>query len=296
MEAFSMEDMLRPLYQERAGHKETSGILLVEKNKPISPLTDNFDAVLLVIVRAPERVMRVKHYEFEGKKAALYMIDEKQIHEWLLLGGGHRIVEWVLKGTVLFDRNEYISNVREGLNDFPAKDRKMRITIEFARLIRRFYNGKELFESRDYLDAFNDIMHALHHLARLAVIEQGFHPETTVWKQVKQIEPEIFKLYSELVTGDEPLDKRIELLLLAGEFSLISKTRKASDHLLAIIAKKEEGWSFGELLTHEEISEYAFELSALIEHLIQNSFIDVVLEETKGKGIHHRLYKVNPQK
>lgn len=287
-----MEGILRPLYQERASHRETLGIILVEKNKPVSPLTDDFDAVLLVIVQNSNRAWNVKHYEFDGKKAALYIVHQNQIREWLLLGGGHRIVEWVLKGKVLFDRNEYVAQLRKGMDEFPFNDRKLRIAVEFAKLIRRFYNGKELYESHHYLDAFSDMLHALHHLARLAVIEEGFHPEITVWKQVKQINPEIYKFYSELVTGEEPLDKRIELLLLASEFSLISKTKTASEHLLNIIGQKDEGTSFGELMSHAEVSEYALELSALIEHLVQKGFIEVVPIDTKGKGIYHRFYKV----
>ncbi|KMR35055.1 hypothetical protein EY05_14905, partial [Staphylococcus aureus] len=69
-----------------------------------------------------------------------------------------------------------------------------------------------------YLDAYNHVVHALHHLARLAIIENGFHPEITVWNQVKQIEPEIFKLYEELLTSEESIEKRLELLFLASDF------------------------------------------------------------------------------
>lgn len=41
-----MEDVLRPIYQERASNKDTLGILLIEKKKSESPVTDNLDAIL----------------------------------------------------------------------------------------------------------------------------------------------------------------------------------------------------------------------------------------------------------
>ena len=44
-----MEDILRPLYQERASKKETLGILLIEKRKTDSPVTDDLDAILFII-------------------------------------------------------------------------------------------------------------------------------------------------------------------------------------------------------------------------------------------------------
>ena len=85
--------------------------------------------------------------------------------------------------------------------------------LEFAKLIRSYVDGKALFENKQFLDAYNHVVHSLHHLARLAVIENGLHPELTVWHQVKQIEPEIYKLYEELVNSEETIEKRLELIV-----------------------------------------------------------------------------------
>ncbi len=79
-------------------------------------------------------------------------------------------------------------------------------------------DGKLFFDHQQYLDAYNHVIHSLHHLGRLSVIEKGFHPEVTVWNQVKHIEPEIYKLYEELITSEETLDKRLELLFLVSDF------------------------------------------------------------------------------
>ena len=95
--------------------------------------------------------------------------------------------------------------------------------LEFAKLIRRYMDGRAFFNNHHYLDAYNHIVHSLHHLARLSVIEKGFHPEVKVWNQVKQIEPEIYKLYDELVNSEEDLGKCLELLFLASDFLIHSR-------------------------------------------------------------------------
>ncbi len=46
-----MEDVLRPIYQERASNKDTLGILLIEKKKSESPVTDNLDAILFIVTK-----------------------------------------------------------------------------------------------------------------------------------------------------------------------------------------------------------------------------------------------------
>jgi hypothetical protein len=265
---------------------------MIEKNKPISPLTDNFDIVLLIIMKKAEQPWLVKHYEYEEKKAALHIVTEQKLHEWLLLGSHRRAVEWVINGKILFDRNEYMKNLKEKLREFPAEDRTKKIGLEFAKLIRRSTDGKDLYQSGHYLDAFNYILHALHHLARLSVIKHGFHPEVTVWNQVKQIEPQIYKLYSELITGTESLEKRIELLLLANEFSLSTKTEIGASHLLEVMRSKEDDWSYGELMSHQDLAEYGVDLGALLEHLAQKKLVIIKRTETKGKGIFHRTYAV----
>ncbi|EIT84645.1 hypothetical protein A374_13175 [Fictibacillus macauensis ZFHKF-1] len=284
-----MEDLLRPLYQERASNENTLGVLLIEKNKPFNPLTDNFDCILFIIVEKAPKQWTVKHYQFDHKKAALYIVDEQQLNEWLLLGSNRRVVEWVTDGKVLFNRNEYVTNLRDRLDQFPVQERSKKMTIEFGKLLRRFSDGKALFHNGQYLDAYNHVLHALHHLARLAIIERGFHPEITVWDQVRLMEPQIYKLYEELITGAESIEKRIELLLIAGEFSTGAKAKQGAGHLLHIFHEQEE-WTIAQLMEHSEIQDYAIDLGILLEYLIDKELLGVITRETKGKKLYHRHY------
>ncbi|WP_071396092.1 nucleotidyltransferase-like protein [Bacillus tuaregi] len=285
-----MEDILRPIYQERASQVNTLGVLIVEKREKSVPFTDTFDAILLIVVKDSEHPVYIKHYSYQNKKAAMHIVTEAQLNEWLLVGSNRKVVEWIYLGRVLFDRNEFLHNLRAELDEFPFKGRKLKMGLEFAKLIRRYMDGKAFFNNNQYLDAFNHIVHSLHHLGRLALIENGFHPEVSVWKQVKQIEPEIYQLYYELVNSDEDLEKRLKLLFLASDFLIHSRTEMGIDHLIDIL-KMKESWSFNEIASHPELNLYSVDLEVLFEYLVEKHFIEVVTVETKGIGILHRNYK-----
>lgn len=290
MEELNMEDILRPIYQERASQANTLTVLIIEKKNNEDTVTDTFDAILLMIVKELEVPVYIKHYTYENKKAALHIVREDQLKEWLLLGSNRKIVEWITQGKILFDRNEYMNQLKDELRDFPFHERKRKIGFEFAKLIRRYMDGKVFFENKQYLDAYNHVVHALHHLARLAVIENGFLPEITVWNQVKQIEPEIFKLYEELIMSDESIEKRLELLFLASEFLIHSRTRFCASHLLEVMEEKDQ-WTINELLSNPALAYYGVDLGILLEFLVEKNLIEEIRVETKGQTIFHRHYK-----
>ena len=293
-----MEDILRPIYQERASQLNTLGVLLVEKKEKTTLTTDSFDVILLIIVKEANQPVFIKHYTYDQKKAAMHVISEEQLQEWLLFGTNRKIFEWLHHAKIIFDRNEYVANLKTELQEFPFNGRKIKMGLEFAKLIRRYVDGKALFENKQFLDAYNHVVHSLHHLARLAVIENGLHPELTVWRQVKQIEPEIYKLYEELVNSEETLEQRLELLFLASEFLIHSRTEMGSAHLIEVLSSREY-WMYNEMLNETELSPYSVDLPVLLEYLIEKHILEIVNIETKGQGVFHRCYRVNkklPQK
>ncbi|NHC43378.1 hypothetical protein G6549_26265 [Bacillus sp. MM2020_1] len=287
-----MEDILRPIYQERASQLNTLGVLMVQKKQKLSHITDSFDVILLVLVKEAEQPLFIKHYTYHDKKAAMHIITEAKLQEWLLLGTNRKIFEWLHEAKIIFDRNEYVAELKTELREFPFNGRKIKMGLEFAKLIRRYVDGKALFEGHQFLDAYNYVVHSLHHLARLAVLENGLHPELTVWNQVKQMEPEIFKLYEELVYSEETLEKRLELLFLASEFMIHSRTTIGTNHFLQILSRKEV-WQFNEIMNEEELTPYSVDLAVLLEYMIEKHLVDVVNIETKGQGVFHRGYRLS---
>lgn len=287
-----MEHILRPIYQERASQSNTSGVILIDKKEDEDILTDTFDTVLLIIVKKADHLVFSKHYLYEEKKMVMHIITQEQVRKWLLLGTNKKIVDWIFFGKVLFDRNEFLLQLRKELQEFPFEGRKIKTGIQFAKLIRRYLEGKKFFEHENYLDAFSHVMESLHYLGRLSVINNGLYPEVTVWSQVKKIEPAIYKLYEELITSNEPIDKRLELLFLASEFLIHSRTHDGAQHIVEVMLTQDV-WTIQELHDHEELINYSSNLEVFIEYLIDKGYIQVEPVIAKNEAVFHRHYKVD---
>ena len=288
-----MEHLLRSIYQERASDPDTLGVILVERREKGDPITDTFDAILLIITAANEIPITTKHYTDGQEKAAMHVISEDQLNRWLLLGSKRKVVDWLFYGKVYFDRNEFVEQLRKGMQEYPFFGQKIKMGLELSKLVRGYIEGKTYFDQENYLDAYHHVVKSLHHLARLAVIETGLLPEVTVWSQVKKIDPSIYKLYEELILSDEPLKKRLELLFLASEFFIHNRTPDGANHILEVM-KTKEVWTIQELHQHEQVRMYSIDLEVFIEFLVDKGFINVVLGESKNDLIFHRDYSVKP--
>ncbi|SDH43867.1 Nucleotidyltransferase-like [Alteribacillus persepolensis] len=284
-------DLLCHLYEERMQDPYTKGILIVEKRKDQEPFTDFFDVVLIVVTEKPESTA-IKHYNCSGLRTALHVLGEVELFQSINTESNKKMMDWLFEGRVLFNRNNYITNLKKRLCEFPVQDRLREIGQEFAKLINRYEDGKSLFYRQRYLDAFHHIAHALHHLARLSVIEQGFYPEVTVWEQVKRLDPETYKLYHELIVGDEPLEKRLELLLIGIDFAIRSKVYIGKAHLISVMNKKSREWSFTELVQAPELKDYAVDLEMLVQHLVKNKQLTEVEMPDEIAGMY--CYKYAP--
>lgn len=108
---------------------------------------------------------------------------------------------------------------------------------------------------------------------------------------MKHIEPEIYKLYEELITSEETLDKRLELLFLASDFLIHSKTKLGASHILEVLEEKDY-WTIQEIIEHKDLRIYSVDLVILVEYLIEKKYIHVVEVESKGIGLYHRYYTV----
>ncbi|BDH63050.1 hypothetical protein MTP04_31800 [Lysinibacillus sp. PLM2] len=289
-----MEHILRPIYQERASQPDTLGVIIVKKVEDAENITDTFDTVLFIIVREAEVPVFTKHYLHENQKMVMHVVKEETLNKWLFIGSKKQVVDWIFHGKILFDRNEYLVKLRSKLQEQPFYGRKIKTGIQFAKLIRRTLEGKELFNRENYLDAYSNVIESLHHLASLSVIDKGLYPEVTVWSQVKKIEPQIYKLYEELVFSKESLEKKLELLFLAIEFMINSRTHEGAQHILETMLKKDV-WTVQELHTNNELKYYSGDLEVFVEYLIDKGFIRVEQVESKNELIQHRLYRVDQE-
>ena len=284
-----MDALLRQLYLDQASHDETLAILTIEKEQSPLSIMDGFDVVILLINNQQDIDWQVKHYEVGGKSVSFHSLSQVMMHHTLIVGNQRRLIDWLVNGKIAFDRNEFLKGVKERIDSFPPGDRSKKMTIQFTKMLRRFEEGRTLFQNGHFFDAFSNMMHALHHLARLSVIHHGFYPEVTVWEQVRHIEPQTYKLYQELLKSEETLEKRIELLILATELAIHSKTEVGSQHFRSLLST--EVSAISDFMKHIEVEEYRIDLELLVRHLVEKEFLLYERKASKVDGIEKVYYQ-----
>lgn len=94
--------------------------------------------------------------------------------------------------------------------------------------------------------------------------------------------------------SSEPIEKRLELLFLASEFLIHSRTHDGAQHILEVMQTK-ESWTIQELHDHHELVNYSVDLEVFVEYLVGKGYILIDPVVAKSEMIFHRHYKVNKE-
>jgi hypothetical protein len=195
-----------------------------------------------------------------------------------LSGENRNAVQWLMQGDIMLDRGDQLKSLRKEMSDFAKLLREQRLFTEFSLFYRKYLLAKQYVQSGHHLDAYCNILEALAHWAHIAVIEEGAQPEVMVWEQVKQYNLGIYKLYEELTLSTETMGQRVKLVLLACEFSVMSKMKQCCALLLRIIQSRQEPWTASELCDHPLLSGLHAETSLMLRKLAERSFIREVMD------------------
>jgi hypothetical protein len=76
-----------------------------------------------------------------------------------------------------------------------------------------------------------------------------------------------------LTTSKETVAQRVELILLACDFSVMSKMEKCSQVLLRLLESRSEPWSYEELAQHADMAQSKPELGLLLNKLVKKLLI-----------------------
>ncbi|VEF48857.1 YgxA [Bacillus freudenreichii] len=274
-----MEELFRPIVNYFASRPTTKAVLLVDCTKEILTAKDMFDVIIYAVASGQENQEQARHFYLQGMNIGLYIVDESLF----------RSKPFQLNDSeVLFERDRFIDKIKE---EIPSKDIKLKMGLEFAKLIQAYTTGKDLFNGGQFLDAYEFLVKSLNHLARLTLIEKGAYIDSALWKQIKCSEPEILKLFEELVTSEEPIGKRLELVFLASGFLIYSKTIKSTEHLLEVLDENPI-WKYEMFEQHPQIKCYGANLRTLLDYLIEKGLIVPLRIESSISGMYEQCYKV----
>lgn len=271
-----METVKTFVQTEWSGNSSIVSVLYVKSPGDFSPLIDSFDELLLVVSNDPAKRDYITHYIKDNLRIQERWVSQQDLSVWILSGLNRSIIQWILQGEIFLDRESYLVNLKQELILFPILLREQKLLSEFSYFLKRYLQSKEYLGKGNTLDAYGNILEALIHWARIVIIEEGIHPEVTVWKQVKKINLGVYKLYEELTLSTETLEQRVQLVLLVCEFSVMSKMEQCCAMLMRILKSRETPWSISELTQHPDLKEIHVELALVVNKLAKRSLIKEV--------------------
>jgi hypothetical protein len=251
-------------------------VMAVDNPKQLPSLTDGFDTLLLIVTNDLSLNNHTTNYIRDDSRIQERWVDPSSIEQWIRHGVNRNILHWLLKGEILLDQNTYLEGLRHRILEFPGDLREHKLLVEFSLFLRKYLQSKEYILDEHLLDAYNNILEALHHWARIVIIEDGYHPEITVWRQIRAINPGVYKLYEELTMSKETLKQRVQLVLLACEFSVMSKMERCCEAFIQVLRENDQPLSTDELQQHSQLVELRAELPLLLNKLVKKGLIKEV--------------------
>ncbi|GMK46352.1 MULTISPECIES: nucleotidyltransferase-like protein [Paenibacillus] len=247
------------------------GLVAIENPYPYNPVIEGLD-VLVLVVRESGANETTEHVCQLGRRIMVRTVDTGRLEQWIA-GGSGSVIQWMVRGEILMERDNYLTNIRERLMLFPDIMREQKRFAEFSGFLRTYLQAKQDLEDNHILDAHSHVMAALHHWAHIVLIEEGHHPELTVWKQIRRVHPGVYKLYEELTASPESLEQRVRLVMLACEFTVMNKMKSCCSLLFEAISSRQEPWTICELQNYPPIQELHIDLSLIVQNLVKRAYV-----------------------
>ncbi|WP_019908436.1 nucleotidyltransferase-like protein [Paenibacillus sp. HW567] len=261
-----------------------------EGNAPFqSALLHDFDMVVLMVHEEQEEERIITHTIAGERRTQTVHVGLDALERAVMAGDNNELLTSLMAGEVIWDAKGVLGEMRREIVQFQNPLRERVLFTEFARFLHMYVKSKRYLEAGCTMDAYNCVLIALYHWARIEVAEAGYFPDPAVWEQVKGLNSSVHKLYEELTVSTETLDQRVELILLACEFALMSKMSDCCTMLLNILNSRKEPWSIKELLQHTGCSQLGAELPLVLRKLESRSLIRGIAFWAEDAGDGHTV-------
>lgn len=278
-----MEPIRDYLINQFGNQPDCRGLLLVDGSCIM--LGSDLDLMLLVIRKNDGSALTTKHVIINGKRILIRSVVWASLQQQLVKGENRDLIQWLVRGEILLDQEGLFGQLRERSVLNAGLTRERRLLEAFANFLKEYLLSKEHLHNREILDAHSHIVAALHHWAQIILVESGEEPASSIWVQLRTAHPGIYKLYEELAASPETLKQRVELALLASEFSVMSKMKECCALLLNILGSRTEPWSLEELYMHPKLEGMGPDLIIVLQKLVKRFFIKEVAVITDFGGV-----------
>ncbi|MGF6357664.1 hypothetical protein ABIE27_005627 [Paenibacillus sp. 4624] len=236
-------------------------------------LIQDFDLMVLIVHNTDQSMSTVEHYRYGDLRYQLIYVGQSDLQITAVTGEHDNLMQCLIEGEIIWETGNQISNLREELSSFGNELREQKLFHEFTSFLRMYVEAKRHIQQGHVVDAYYNALEALGSWARIVLIEQGIYPDHAVWTHVQQLDRALWKLYQELTVSSETLEQRVELVLLACEFSVMSKMGECSELLLRVIRSRKEPWSINELVHHPQLRFVRKDLPLVLRKLVFRSIV-----------------------
>lgn len=272
-------------YRDLFGEEEgLVGMLLVTDSQSLLPNAEEANPfVLIVCGRVLEPHEEMEYWMRGQQEIRVRRVTPETLERWMISGDRNGI-RWLTQGKVLLDNSGQIGELRRKLKEWPILLREQKLLYEFSRFIIACLSAKRDLQNGQILDAYSNVLSALHYWAHVALVEQGMLPERSVWEQMRSVNPGIYKLFEELTTSTETLEQRVQLVIMACEFSMLTKMRSCCALLLHMLGSRSEPWTAAELQQDFRLRGLSVDLPVLLRKLVQRGLLKEVIQSASIRG------------
>ncbi|GAB6927191.1 hypothetical protein JCM10914A_11740 [Paenibacillus sp. JCM 10914] len=283
-------------YGNTVGEEAVGAIAYHPAHKALhGSLVHDFDVHLVVVYEGLPDEPPIQHTIVGGERCQVLSIGMDELQFELLRGTHKVLIKCFLEGEIITDTMERLSVLRRDFLRFAEPIREQKMFIGFAHFLQKYMDAKMLLKEHRVLDAYHTLLEGLKHWAELELIERGIHPESAVWEQITGLNTPVRKLYEELTVSTETLEQRVELALLAYEFSVSSKMESCSALLLRVLRGRRNPWTVQEMIQHPELIAIRTELPIVLRKLVYRNIVHEVplWKETRPHGSEPLRYTAN---
>lgn len=276
-----MDSLRQSIIQQFNHSEEICGVVFHSDPSTFCSLTSGFQHNVLVITNHYGQADTLHYYIKEG-----YRLQE----EWMtinelqtkLLHGEADLGNLLTKGELLIDRSNELLRLKMQLEQLPDEWKEQLLLNEFSRFFEMYLYCRDKYQAEQYMDAYSWIVKTMDRWARIVIIEHGQYPGFSVWEQVKKINTGVYKLYEELILSTESLRLRVQLVLLACEFAVVSKMESCCKLLLDLLADDSEQWTISKLVAHPKIDRHSVNVGLLLNALVKKSLVNAYSVHAKA--------------
>ena len=259
-----------------------------------SALLQEYDMVVLMLHDELDKERIIRHTIAGDIRTQTLHVGIQALERAVIAGDNNELVTSLMAGEVIWDPQGVLEHLRETIFQFEQPLRDRVLFMEISRFLHMYVKSKRYIAAGCTMDAYNCVLIALYHWARIEVSEGGRFPQPGVWDQLKSQNTSVYKLYEELTISTETLEQRVELVLLACEFAIMSKMADCCSLLFTTLGSRNEPWTLNELLSQPGMGHLEAELPILLRKLVSRSLIREITSwadnnDRDGHGIRYTL-------